>query len=263
MKASLPSRRLISYLLAALGYGGFFASVGIFVSFFIPLFVASLPFNRARVAILHQVFQSYVVLLALRYLPALGVYRYRVEGAKPERKPAVYVANHRSRIDGPLLMAIIPDTGVIMKQAYARLPLFGFLARFHHFVSVNPSSLDSLARAQKKCRSLIACGKNMLIFPEGARARSGRIMPFKDFAFRVAMDAGLPVVPVLIGSNYPFMAKGTASIIPYVPNTITIRFLEDQLPHSAESSSEFAARIRRLMSKAIVPLDKNTFWEVE
>jgi 1-acyl-sn-glycerol-3-phosphate acyltransferase len=112
-----------------------------------------------------------------------------------------------------------------------------------------------------RCKELLAAGKNILIFPEGARAASGRLLPFREFAFRLGIETRAPVIPVMVHSDYPFMAKLPGSIFPKNKLNYTIRCLEAHFPLEKESPSAFAARTRERMGQELKLLDQGTVWE--
>jgi 1-acyl-sn-glycerol-3-phosphate acyltransferase len=197
------------------------------------------------------------------WLPLIGI--YKIEGnldhIPGDGKAAIVICNHRSRIEGPLLMSMLKRVGVVMKSAYARLPVYSSLVKHYNFVSVDPSSLDSLAVALGRCKELLSTGHKLMIFPEGARARSRRMLPFKDMAFRLSIDSGIPVIPVIIHTDYPFMAKIKGSIFPPVTMKLTMKSLPPAVAEGNERPSAFCERVRQQMITELKKLDSNTVWE--
>jgi len=88
-----------------------------------------------------------------------------------------------------------------------RFPIYSAFVKYLDFISINSESPRTLAAALSKCRELIANGKSLLVFPEGTRASSGRLLPFKELAFRLASDMDVTLFPVIVHSDYPFMTK--------------------------------------------------------
>jgi 1-acyl-sn-glycerol-3-phosphate acyltransferase len=170
--------------------------------------------------------------------------------------PAIFVANHRSRLDGPMLLPLLKNTGVLMKTSYARMPVFSFFVKHLDFVSVNSESVVNLAAAINRCKELFNSGSRLLIFPEGARSRSARMLPFKDLAFRLSMETGCPVVPMIVHCDHPFMAKMPGSLVPPFRMKFVVRSLPPMLPEKNERPSDFAERVRRRMAEEIRVLDK-------
>jgi 1-acyl-sn-glycerol-3-phosphate acyltransferase len=147
-----------------------------------------------------------------------------------------------------------------MKSKYARMPVYSSFVKHLDFISVDPYSLESLSDARLRCQQLLAAGKKLLIFPEGSRATSGKLLPFKDFAFRIARDMDIPVIPVAVHSDAPFMAKIKGSHFPRRTFTYHVRFLEPMESRANETPSDFAERIRKLLAQELNSLDRGTIW---
>jgi len=230
----------------------------------LPALMLFLPFPRARRAIVLAIFNGSIYLLTRIYLPLLGIYSIRrIVGFDHEKKPekTIFIANHRSRIDGPLVLSVIKHAGVLMKSEYSRAPFFASFINFLDFISVNPHSLDTLNTAMKKARSLIDAGKNMLIFPEGSRSSSARLQPFRDLAFRIAAETGARIIPVIVHTDLPFMAKIPKSTFPARRMNVQLHFLDPVVAQEGERPSDTAARTRRLMTEKLRELDESTIWE--
>jgi len=259
-------RMTLTPLAAAIGYLFYFSGHIIFTVIVVPIFLLMSPFPGLRYRFIRGIFQWYVFFLSRQYLPFLGVYRVReISGLERARSagPAVYVVNHRSRMDGPLMLATVPDAAVIIKAAYGRNILYSGFVKYLDFVSVEAGSLSSLAGAVQRAQGLLAAGRNMIVFPEGTRSVTGRLLPFRDIAFRLARAADVPIVPVVLQSDLPFMAKRPGSIFP--PRTInfTLRFLEPVRLQEKEPLVALVERVERAIAAQLRELDKGTVWEVK
>lgn len=257
---------MLTPLAAAIGYLFYFSGHVIFAVVVIPVYVALSPFAALRHRFIHGIFRWYVFFLSRSYLPFLGVYRLReISGLDRALAagPAVYVVNHRSRMDGPLLLSAVPDAAVIIKAAYGRNILYSGFVKYLDFISVEPGSLSSLATAVQRAQAVLTAGRNIIVFPEGTRSVTGRLLPFRDIAFRLARSAGAPIVPVVLHSDLPFMAKRPGSIFP--PRTInfTLRFLEPVRLLQKESLVSLVERVERAIAAHLRELDKGTVWEVQ
>ncbi|MBN1575590.1 MAG: 1-acyl-sn-glycerol-3-phosphate acyltransferase [Chitinispirillaceae bacterium] len=253
-----------SHLATLLGYGFYLVSNLAFMLLsppFMFLFIWNPPLQY-RVA--SKVYRAYCHFLTHVYLPALHIYRIIEESgfehSTPEA-PVIFIANHRSRIDGPMLIPLLPATGILIKSSYARFPLYRAMVRYLDFISVNPHSILSLADTMQQCKNLLAKNKRLLIFPEGTRSRSARLNSFKELAFRLSIETGTAVVPVIIHSELPFMAKIKGSYFPGREFAVVIRALAPQYGRDGERTSDFADRIRRIMAETLRQLDRGTVWE--
>lgn len=262
---TLTFRRSSGLIIAAFfGYSFYLLSNLVFMVLFPPLMILlfwNLPLQY-RVAT--AVFNVYNWFLTRVYLPTLRIYRVREESGFDRFKagePAIFIANHRSRMDGPFLIPLMSNIGVVIKSSYARMPLYRGLVRYLNFVSVDPHSIDSLAGAMRECKSLLAAGKRLLIFPEGTRASGTRLNVFKELAFRLSIESGVPIVPCIIHTDMPFMAKIKGSYFPGRTFNLVLRALDAEYVRKNERAGEFAERIRRAMAVEIRTLDAGTHWE--
>jgi 1-acyl-sn-glycerol-3-phosphate acyltransferase len=144
--------------------------------------------------------------------------------------PYVFMPNHGSFIDGPLVMVLIPGVArVILKQSVLRLPIVGMAMRYVGFVPVDRKGAEggkkSIARAAALMRTR---GYSYLIFPEGTRSRDGRLGPFRRGGFFLALESGAPIVPVTIRGTRELMPKkqwyarrGTVGVVFHDPIPVT------------------------------------------
>ncbi len=244
-----------------LGYTTYFGMNFIFITSATPLLLLLTPFPRIQYRLLHFSVHNYLAFFTRHWLPLIGVYAVAEAGQPPLTGPCVYVANHRSLMDAPLILGLLARTGVVVKTHYTNKMLPGLLAKHFDFVSLDPSSSASVLAGVERCRAVLARGSSLLIFPEGTRARSGRLGWFRNTAFRVAIEAGVPVVPVISHSTVPFMAKLPGSIWPRSRNVFRIRFLDPATPLPDDSPDALADRVYRRMLRALKELDKGTVWE--
>ena len=122
----------------------------------------------------------------------------------------VFMPNHISFLDGPLVMVLIPGVArVILKKSILRIPIVGTAMRFVGFVPVDRKGAEggkkSIARAVRLMR---ARGYSYLIFPEGTRSRDGLMGPFRRGGFFLALASGAPIIPVTISGTRELMPKG-------------------------------------------------------
>ena len=264
MKAGSELFYPLKVAMGCLGYASYFVSKGIFVVLIFPVFLIMLPFPRAQQRFLQVVTHRYLGLFSRRWLPFLGVYRI-AEISGLERalaaRPVVLVANHRSLMDALMLMGLLPRTGVVIKSRDTRKVMNGLLARYFDLVSTDRHSLESLSTTLEKSRRLLADGKNLLVFPEGTRARSGRLQHFNRLAFDLALAARVPVVPVILHTPLPFMAKLPGSIFPRRRNDYRIRFLDPEIPRPDDDADALCDRVHRRMARELKQLDAGTIWE--
>jgi 1-acyl-sn-glycerol-3-phosphate acyltransferase len=141
----------------------------------------------------------------------LGI-RVEVDGLDrlDPRTPYVFMSNHLSFLDGPILVTVIDrPVRVIVKNFVLRIPVLGFGMRFSGYVPVDKEGAGagrrSIARAAKLIKER---GYSFLIYPEGQRSWDGKIQPFRRGGFFLALDARVPIVPVSIRGTFELMPRG-------------------------------------------------------
>jgi len=120
----------------------------------------------------------------------------------------VFVSNHQSIYDTPVVFASLPyQLRIIAKEALARFPVLGWhLSRGGHLFADrrNPNHDGILTR----WRALVSDGLSLIIYAEGTRSRDGRVARFKAGSFLLAIQAGLPIVPLAVIGTRQVMPKG-------------------------------------------------------
>lgn len=192
-------------------------------------------------------------------MPALGIYRFReISGLErlKARPVSIYVANHRGRVDAPLLLSFLPNTGAVIKGKYARVPLYATLIKHFAFVCVDTSSLRGLRVALERARTLLQQGRSLLVFPEGSRSPGTRALAFGSFAFQLAADTGIPITPIVLHNDVPFTARRLASYLPVHTVNYILHVLEPVSAQPGEGAAQFAERVRELMQRELDRLDE-------
>lgn len=138
--------------------------------------------------------------------------RLRVTGAsrvRPDRS-YVYMANHSSLIDTPAMFACLPYPFKIMaKKELFYIPFMGWhLWSSGHF-PIDRGDARKTARSVRRVIEGIRDGRSLAVFPEGTRTRDGRLQDFKPGAFKIALRAGVPIVPVTIRGTFAMLPKTT------------------------------------------------------
>jgi 1-acyl-sn-glycerol-3-phosphate acyltransferase len=137
---------------------------------------------------------------ALRlYVGQLPFLRLCVEGVENRIDgPRILVANHQSRLDSPVLLALEPRLCGPVRGYMLRVPIVGAVIRLVGFFDADAGEsvvLDAMNRAAERARGR---GGGLLFYPEGTRSQTGEIGPFRRGAFRAAVDHDLPIQPVVI-----------------------------------------------------------------
>lgn len=143
--------------------------------------------------------------------------RYRFYGKSniQRGKAYIYVSNHTSFLDIPGLRLIIPgEFRPIAKKELLKIPVFGFIVKAATVV-VDRSNPESRKKSIDYAKRILNLGISMLIFAEGTQNRTTEILqPFKDGAFRIAIDTQTPILPLVVIGAGRLMPPGTLRLLP-------------------------------------------------
>jgi 1-acyl-sn-glycerol-3-phosphate acyltransferase len=163
----------------------------------------------------------------------------RIEGSQPERGAYVCTSNHQSFLDIFAMSRQRREMKWIAKEEVFKIPFIGLYFRLSGDIPVNRGDRESGGAALSRARWYLDHGMPVMIFPEGTRSRDGRMGPFKPGAFRLAIEAQVPILPVAVTGSADGMPKGSPWIRPTV---VLIRVLEP-----VETKGMTGADVVRLM----------------
>lgn len=163
------------------------------------VFAVTVPFDRRRLVV-GRLFRLLGV-VAVRCNP---LWRFdAVGGARPSAgRPFVAVANHESYIDTFLIAHLPWEMKWMGKEELFAIPLFGWMMAMAGDIKLRRGDWTSAFEALETARGWLDRGVGVMIFPEGTRSRDGSPLPFRDGAFHLAVDAGVPILPLaLVGTR--------------------------------------------------------------
>jgi 1-acyl-sn-glycerol-3-phosphate acyltransferase len=136
------------------------------------------------------------------------LWRFRVSGTMPRdpRRPYVVVSNHESFVDILLISHLPWEMKWLSKVELLRIPVLGWNMVLAGDVPVERGTRKSAVKAMRRCAEILKQHISVIIFPEGTRSTTSEMLPFKDGAFRLAIDAGVPILPLVV--------QGTSSALP-------------------------------------------------
>jgi 1-acyl-sn-glycerol-3-phosphate acyltransferase len=149
-----------------------------------------------------------------RVLIALNpLWHLTIIGNPPPRRshPFVVVSNHQSLADVLLLGTLPWEMKWLSKQSNFRVPFIGFMMRLAGDVGVRRDDAESRVKAYQQLREWLDRGVSVIIFPEGTRSRSEEMLPFRNGAFRLAVESRRPVLPLAVSGTRQALEKGSAS----------------------------------------------------
>lgn len=170
----------------------------LFILFLPLLFIPVIfPKKHSLIGILNRWWAQAMFMLV--GLPVRVEYRFRPDS----RKQYIFCPNHSSYLDIPTAGLNRHNTIFVGKSEMSRIPLFGWMYRKLH-ITVDRTKLKSRYQTLVRSRQAIDEGKSLTIFPEGGIVTKDppKPAPFKDGAFRLAIEKQIPIVPVTIPFNW-------------------------------------------------------------
>ncbi|MFB3854995.1 MAG: lysophospholipid acyltransferase family protein [Vicinamibacterales bacterium] len=165
----------------------------------------------------------------------------------------VFVSNHQSIYDIPIVFSTLPyQVRIIAKQSLARFPFLGWhLSRTGHML-VDRSRPDR-ARIFRRWSDLVSEGLSLIVFPEGTRSMDGTVGRFKAGSVLLAMQVGLPIVPISIVNSRCVMRKGRMMTRPGHVDLVIHDVIETSgnRETTVEEARELCARIRETVASSV------------
>ena len=125
-------------------------------------------------------------------------------------QPYVFVSNHRSYLDtATLFISMGRRIGLLAKKELLKVPVLGVGMGFVNVMAIDRRNRESAIRTAEAATRRIQSGISFGVFVEGTRAQPGELLAFKKGGFYMAMQAGVPVVPIAIKNSDVLMGKGT------------------------------------------------------
>ncbi len=204
------------------------------------------PFDRDR-AVAGRMLRMLAAFISRSFL----FWRIRIEGELPAGGGAhVVVSNHQSVLDVFLISNLPREMKWVAKRELFNIPWIGWFFYLVGDIPVKRGDARSAARVMTTARAYLDRGMSVFFFPEGTRSRDGSMLPFKLGAFKLAMEAGVPVLPLAVSGTAQGMPKGS----PWVrPSRLTLRILEP-VPTAGRSPEEAGAlrdEVRERIARAI------------
>ena len=162
------------------------------------LWALTAPFGRRRV-LLHL----YTCFWASLYTWLNPLWPVEVRGREHVERGATYVmvANHLSLLDILVLFRLFRHFTWVSKAENFRVPVVGWNMHLNAYIPLKRGDRDSVLAMLRTAQADLRDGISVMMFPEGTRSRDGRLKPFKPGAFELAVDTGLPVLPIVIGGT--------------------------------------------------------------
>ncbi|HEX6576265.1 MAG TPA: lysophospholipid acyltransferase family protein [Gemmatimonadaceae bacterium] len=166
--------------------------------------------------------------LAVTQVKLNPLWHFEIDGTPPAnpRNPYVAVSNHESYADIFLISHFPWEMKWLSKKTIFNIPFMGWMMRMANDIPLVRGKRESVLAALAECRDRLEKRVSVLIFPEGTRSPTTELLPFKDGAFKLAIQAGVPVLPIAVAGTRFCMAKQSfifrkarakARVLPPVP----------------------------------------------
>jgi len=127
----------------------------------------------------------------------------------------IIVSNHQSLFD---ILVIYGWLGIdlrwVMKQELRKVPVLGYSCEKLEHIYIDRSNARSAIASLNAAQTRIVNGTSVIFFPEGRRSKTEELLPFKVGAFRMAIDMGLPILPVTISGTKDILPRGSVDLMP-------------------------------------------------
>ncbi|MEP7346491.1 MAG: lysophospholipid acyltransferase family protein [Gemmatimonadaceae bacterium] len=169
------------------------------------VFCLTVPFDRGRYVV-GRLFR----LIGVASVKLNPLWHFETGGhvVLDPRRPYVAVSNHESWADIFLISHLPWEMKWISKEAMFRIPCFGWMMRMAGDISIKRGQPASTMKAMAAAKDRITHRVSVMIFPEGTRSQGDGLLPFKDGAFRLALETGAPILPIVVAGTRDAMAKG-------------------------------------------------------
>ncbi len=162
-------------------------------------------------------------------------------------RPCVFVFNHQSKLDAPVIIRLLEhDFTGIAKKEVRTVPVIGQIFDQAGMVFIDrANSAKAREQLEPAVRALREDGVSLVVAPEGTRSSTPRLGPFKKGAFHIAMQAGVPIVPIVLRNTGELMWRGAQLI---KPGTVEVKVLPavDTSTWTAETVDQHVEEVRQM-----------------
>lgn len=222
---------------------------GTWVLLGIPVAAVAIPWTLITrdITFLYRISMS-VVRAGLR-LAGIRIEVVRTEPLDPAQR-YIFLSNHVSNLDPPILFPLLPErTSVFLKRSLMKIPILGYGMRLADFIPVDRDGrVESAVESVQNAARVLASGIHILSFVEGTRSRDGRLKAFKKGPFYLAMETGMPVIPVSLHGTESMMRKGSLRVF---PGTAHVTFHAALNPHDFASREELMEATRHAIASGL------------
>ena len=220
-------------------------TAGVLTIVFSGLYLLTIPFDRKN-----RTFSFFAYHWSNTVLRVCGI-EVKTTGLEniDIRKPHVYVSNHASMFDiTAVVVGVNRYVRFLVKKEIGRIPIFGWATARAHIMVDRDRGQDAVKSLQRVAQR-ISNGDSAILFAEGTRTRDGKLQPFKRGAFVLAMEAGVPIVPLTILGSFSIMKKGSIGLRKGVITIIVDPPIDVKEYHDKQGSIELMKRVYGIVER--------------
>jgi len=177
---------------------------------FLPVKMAALLGRKGNLAFTLTKYWAHFMLFVTRVKPTI---RFR-EKIDP-RRSYIIISNHQSNYD---ILALVTTLGIqfrwIIKKEIRKIPLFGYALYLARNIFIDRGKKEEAIRSMKEGLARLPAGVSVMCFAEGTRSPDGQLQPFKKGGFIMAIEKGLPILPVVVNGSRRVMPKKSLVFMP-------------------------------------------------
>jgi len=167
-------------------------------------------------------------------------------------QPYVFVSNHRSYLDASPLFAFTGRRmGAIAKKELLKAPILGYAMGFVNVIAIDRSNRERAVETIKIATDRLRSGISFMVCPEGTRAQPAEMLPFKKGAFHMAVEAGVPIVPIALKNSDVLMGKGTGEAWPGTIDMVMMPPVETSWVKSDQDLDALVKQVQDLIMREL------------
>ncbi|RCW73273.1 1-acyl-sn-glycerol-3-phosphate acyltransferase [Saliterribacillus persicus] len=164
----------------------------------------------------------------------------------PLNEPVLYVGNHQGNMDIPILYSTAPQTmAFVAKKEMEKIPLLGYWMKERGCVFINRENVRSSLKAINQAIESLKSGNSLAIFPEGTRSKGPEIGNFKSGSLRIAIKAGVKVIPVTFKDSYKLINKNGRN----TPAKVSVHYSDPIDSRSFKDTNKLASAVLAQIKK--------------
>lgn len=166
------------------------------------------------------------------------------------KQPAVIVVNHQSVGDIVVLSGLPIHFKWVAKSQIFQIPLINLFMMMLGCICLNTDTISSTKKMMRECKQLLNQGVSVLLFPEGTRTEDGKLLPFKEGPFKLAVECNVPIIPIVVTGTREIWPKHSRRLA--LAGEIQVKVLPAISPQSAMMNEQtLTSQVRTVMQKAL------------